>query len=94
MAAFWEKVRVPFEVEFVNEYSNVTGSFAEAATDPVYIESSSVEKKLWAKVNANGTEGPPPPPPPPQDEISNKQNRNFIDFILLLYKKRESKPSF
>ena len=47
-----------------------------------------------AKVNANGTEGPPPPPPPPQDEMSNKQTRNFIDFILLLYKKRGSKPSF
>ena len=36
----------------------------------------------------------PPPPPPPQDEISNKQTRNFIDFIFLLYKKRGSKPSF
>ena len=58
------------------------------------MESSSVEKKFWAKVNANGTEGPPPPPPPPQEEINNKQTRNFIDFISLLYKKRGSRPSF
>ena len=35
MAAFCENVRVPFEVELVNEYSRVTVSFAEAATVPV-----------------------------------------------------------
>ena len=66
--------------------------------DPLDAAKRIVQHKLRpldiAKVNANGTEGPPPPPPPPQDEMSNKQTRNFIDFILLLYKKRGSKPSF
>ena len=64
MSALLEKEREPLEVVSIKKYSKVTISFADAAKEPLYCVSSSVENRFDARVSAKGTEGPPPPPPP------------------------------
>ena len=75
-------------------YVKVTDSFADAAIEPLKVESSSTLKEVNPRVIEKGVAkacavAPPPPPPPPQEEMIIVISNNCLNRIILLYKKKE-----